>query len=127
MSEDALSEIEKVNIRRYCWYPARGNSHISGSWLYFSHYGSLEYRLSNFSQEEIQVIRSMLSTLSLLEQGPASSADNLDTDKAAIWTHNKNEFSDRINLFKQQRLELVKFIGVDVGPGFNSLSVTFSV
>lgn len=127
MSEDVLSEIEKVNIRRYCWYPARGNSNISGSWLYFSHYGILEYRLENFSQEEISVMRSMLATLALLEQGPASSSDNLDTDKAAIWTHNKNEVSDRVNLFRQQRLEIVKFIGIEPGPGFNNFSVKLSV
>ncbi|MCH4091554.1 hypothetical protein [Acetobacter sp.] len=127
MLEDALSETEKVNVRRYCWYPARGNSHVSGSWLYFSHYGILEHRLCNFSNEEIKIIRIMLSNLSILEKGPISSADNLDTYKAAVWTHNKNEFSDRVNLFKQQRLELVKFIGIDVGPGFQSLSIKFSV
>ncbi|NHN88866.1 hypothetical protein [Acetobacter conturbans] len=127
MSEDALTEVEKVNIRRYCWYPAYGNSNLANTWLYFSHYGILEYRLNNFAPEEITVVRTMLSTLTTLELGPSQAADNLDTDKAAVWTHNQNEVSDRIKLFRQQRMELVRFIGIPPGPGCVSSTINLAV
>jgi len=41
---------------------------------------------------------------------------NLDTDKAAVWTHNKNEVRDRFNLYKLQCQLMIQFLGLE-SPG----------
>ena len=40
---------------------------------------------------------------------------NLDTDQAAVWTHNKDEVADRNNLYYLKRRELCAYIGVRPG------------
>ncbi|GBR06999.1 hypothetical protein [Acetobacter oeni] len=123
-----LTEVEKVNLRRYCWYPVKGDeSNIQYSWPYFAKYGDFEYKINNLSNAEIEVARSMLNILSCLELGPSQAAQNIDTDKASVWTHNKTEVSERISLFYQQRLELVHFLGVKAGPEWNSGAIRFIV
>ena len=47
---------------------------------------------------------------------------NLDTDVAAVWTHNKREVADREALFTNLRKKLCEFLGVPPGPAFNSAS-----
>jgi hypothetical protein len=54
--------------------------------------------------------------LSLLETAITDSGDNLDTDVAAVWTHNKNEVRDRTKLFKQVCRNLCEFLGFEPGP-----------
>ncbi|NHN84480.1 hypothetical protein GOB93_07450 [Acetobacter musti] len=124
----SLSDAEKVNVRRYCWYPALGSdTSIRNTWPYFDKYGDFEYKLNNLSEPEIGVLRSMLGTLSCLEAGPSQAAQNIDTDKASVWTHNKTEVKERIHLFYQQRLELVRFLGVEPGPGYCPNTIRFVV
>ncbi|WP_428394152.1 hypothetical protein [Lichenicoccus sp.] len=118
LSELALSNAERVDIRRFCGYPAYGSGDAgSQSWRFFQAYGTLEYRLSNFAPEELQVIRQYLASLYVLELGVVAAAANLDTDKAAVWTHNRSEVADRAKLFDEWRGRLASFIGVPLDPG----------
>jgi hypothetical protein len=73
--------------------------------------------MSNFAPEELQVVRQYLGSLYALEQGVVSAAANLDTDKAAAWTHSRSEVSDRMRLFDAWRGRLAGFIGVPLDPG----------
>jgi hypothetical protein len=57
-----------------------------------------------------------LSEKLVLETAITDASDNLDTDIAAIWTHNKNEVSDRMNLFNKWRRQMCSFIGIPPGP-----------
>lgn len=118
LSETALSQAERVDVRRFCGYPAYGNT-ASGaqSWRFFQAYGTLEFRLTNVAPEELQVIRQYLSWLYLLEQAVPTSAANLDTDKAASWTHSRSEVMDRVRLFDEWRRRLATFLGVPLDPG----------
>ncbi|WP_207882015.1 hypothetical protein [Acetobacter sacchari] len=127
-NSNTLTDIERVNVRRYCWYPAFGSENVGfSSWRFFDHYGQLEFRLTNLSMSEISVVRGMLSTLVILEAGPSDAANQIDTDKAAIWTRNKDEVKDRVDLYNQQRLELVQFLGIPPGPARSTFSVRLNV
>lgn len=114
----ALSVAERVDVRRFCGYPAYGAGDAgSQSWRFFQAYGTLEYRLTNFAQEELQVVRQYLASLYALEQAIVMAASNLDTDKAAAWTHSRSEVADRVRLFDEWRKRLATFIGVPLDPG----------
>ena len=114
----ALSIAERVDVRRFCGYPAYGAGAAgSQSWRFFQAYGTLEYRLTNFAQEELQVVRQYLVSLYALEQAIVTAASNLDTDKAAAWTHSRSEVTDRVRLFDEWRKRLATFIGVPLDPG----------
>lgn len=120
----SFTETEKVNIRRFCGYQVFG-SEANPNWgdRYFTQYGLLEFRMNNMTSEEEIVVRTVyLANLITLEsQIPLVSA-NLDTDKAAVWTHNKNEHRDRETLFASWRLKLCSFIGVEPGKGLQNLN-----
>lgn len=114
----AFTDAEKTDIRRFCGYPAYGAG-PSGfqSWRFFQAYGTLEYRLNNLSAAEEAVVRATyLATLSSLESAIPAAAANLDTDEAAVWTHNKDEIADREALFDQWRRRLCGFLGLPAGP-----------
>lgn len=118
LSSQALSNSERVDVRRFCGYPAFGAGDAgSQSWRFFQAYGTLEYRLTNFAPEELQVIRQYLVSLQALEQGVVAAAANLDTDKAAAWTHSRSEVADRMRLFDEWRRRLATFVGVPLDPG----------
>lgn len=120
---------ERVDIRRFCGYPQFGATPSSfQSYRFFQAYGTLEYRMSNMLPEEGEVVRAKyLATLNKLEDAIPGTSANLDTDKAAVWTHNKNELRDRQSLYNYWRLELCKFMGIPGGPGLqesgNSVSL----
>jgi len=115
-----LTDAEKVDIRRFAGYPAYGAG-ASGfsSWRYFEAYGMLEYRLNNLSAAEFQVLRQYVAQLYTLETAIPSTSDNLDTDQAAVWFHNKNELRDREQLFDAWRKRLCGFLGIPPGPALN--------
>ena len=118
LSNLELSLAERVDVRRFCGYPAYGAGAAgSQSWRFFQAYGTLEYRLTNFAQEELQVVRQYLVSLYALEQAIITAASNLDTDKAAAWTHSRSEVIDRVRLFDEWRKRLATFIGVALDPG----------
>ncbi len=78
---------------------------------------SLDYRLANLTSDEENVITTTyLPNLNSREQEIQGSATNLDTDAAAVWKHNANEVSDRINLFNWLRRDLCVFLGFPPGP-----------
>lgn len=119
----ALTDAERTDVRRHCGYPALGQSTPgSAAWLYYSNSGLLEYRMSNLSTAELSVTRRYLATLTALELAVPRSSENLDTDQASVWTHNKSEVRDRLDLFDVWRRRLCEFLGIGPGPGLNSRS-----
>jgi hypothetical protein len=116
-----LTDPERVDIRRFCGYPAYGAAPTGmQSWRYFQVYGLLEFRLTNLSGSEIVIVRRYLANLTALELAVPAASDNLDTDQASVWTRNKNELADRIRLFDEWRRRLCGFLGVPTGPALTS-------
>lgn len=118
----AFTTAQKVDIRRHCGYPVYGGTPSSfQSYRFFQAYGTLEYRMSNLMAEEEAVITTTyLPNLSALEAAIPAVGANLDTDQAAVWTHNKNELRDRENLFSNWRRKLCGFLGVPPGPDLSA-------
>ncbi len=113
-----LTDAERVDVRRYCGYPLYGNS-SSGyqGYRFFQAYGALEYRMTNVTDNEITVIRAYLTNITALDAAIVGASDNLDTDVAAVWVHNKKEVADRDDLFTRRCKKLCDFLGVPFGPG----------
>lgn len=112
-----LSDAERVDVRRFCGYPAYGaGSSGFQSWRFFEAYGTLEFRLTNLATSEIQVVRQYLATLYALEAAIPAAASNLDTDEAAVWKHNRAELAERTSLFDDWCRRLILFIGIPAGP-----------
>jgi hypothetical protein len=123
-----LVDAEKVDIRRFCGYPAYGAAPTGmQSWRYFQAYGLLEFRLTNLSEQEVVVVRRYLGNLTVLETAVPTVSESLDTDQASMWTRNKDEVTDRIRLFDEWRRRLCGFIGVPVGPALTSGTISLSV
>lgn len=118
----AFIDSEKTDIRRFCGYGAYGGQSTPASGYRFStQYGVLEYKLNNLTaSEEIVVRTNYLANLTLLESDVMGVRSNLDTDQAAVWTHNKNEYRDRKNLFDGIRRELCGFLGIIAGPSLGA-------
>ena len=117
----AFTTAEKVDIRRHCGYPMFGGTPSSfQSYRFFQAYGTLEYRMSNMLAEEEAVVRTTyLANLTTLETAIPAASANLDTDQAAVWTHNKREVADRDALFANWRRKLCEFMGIPPGPGLS--------
>jgi hypothetical protein len=117
-----FTDAEKVDIRRFCGFQAFGSAAVQAfGHRFMTHYGTLEFRINNYSAAEEEVIRSTyLVNLAKLETDIFGAAGNLDTDVAAVWTHNKREVADRTALFNQVRHDLCGFIGIEPGPGMSS-------
>jgi hypothetical protein len=116
-----LTDREKIDARRHCGYPAYGGTATGfSSWRFFQVYGLLEYRLNNLAECELDVIRTYLTTLASLEIAIPRASDNLDTNQAAVWVRNQNEFRDRERLFDDWRIRLCAFLGIPPGPGLRS-------
>lgn len=116
-----LTDAEKVDIRRFCGYPAYGAAPAGmQSWRYFQVYGLLEFRLANLSDSEISVVRRYLGNLAVLELAVPETSENLETDQASIWTRNKDELTDRLRLLDEWRRRLCGFLGVPAGPALSS-------
>ena len=111
-----LSEAQKVDVRRFCGYPAYGAGAAGfQSWRFFQAYGTLEYRMNNLAAEEVAVVVNYLATLAALEVAIPEASGNLDTEAAAGWQHNANEVRDRAALFDQWRRRLCGFLGLPPG------------
>jgi hypothetical protein len=116
-----LTDHEKIDARRHCGYPAYGGTATGfSSWRFFQVYGLLEYRLNNLAEGEANVMRTYLATLTNLEVAIPRASDNLDTNQAAVWVRNQNEFRDRERLFDDWRIRLCAFLGIPPGPGLRS-------
>ena len=115
----AFTDAQLVDIRRFCGYPALGDGNVvfPYPWI-MKQYLALEYRLQHISQSEGAVVVAYLAKLDTLEIAIPTAGDNLDTDQAGPWTHNKNEVRDRDALFAKWRRKLCAFLGIPVGPYF---------
>ncbi len=128
LSTASFTDAEKADVRRFCGYPAYGaDGANSGVFVFFDRYRTMEYRLNNSRPEERQVIRLQLATLYAQEAALWVSSDNLDTDQAAVWKHNKNEVRDRTGLFNQTRRDLARFFGIPPGPALGDGGLRFVV
>lgn len=128
----SLTAQQKTDIRYFMGYS------LSGSAAYLPYrelaYSDVSYmgialdtdngqggRLQNLSpEEETRVTGYFLKNLYLREQEIQDATANLDTDKAAIWTHNKGEMGERIAAFTNLRLSLCHFLGFPPGSGLRS-------
>jgi hypothetical protein len=115
----AYTETQRVAVRRYCGYPMFGGQAVQAfGYRFFTHYGTLEFRMTNGGAEEEAVVVAKLSRLAALEEALASTSDNLDTHSAGPWVHNAKEFRQRLELYAYHRQELAAFFGVPPGPQF---------
>lgn len=123
-----FTEAQKVDVRRFCGYPAYGAG-ASGfqSWRFFQAYGTLEYRLNNLAPAETAIVLQYLNTLYVLETAIPQTSTNLDTEAAATWQHNANELRDREALFDAWRRRLCGFLGLPPGPAMDSPGITLIV
>src|SRR6185437_15723720 len=115
-----FTDAQIVDIRRFCGYPAYGDGAVvfPFPWI-MRQYLALEYRLQHISTSEGGVVvNTYLTNLYTLETAIPSTSANLDTDVAAVWTHNKDELKDREDLFDSWRRRLCNFLGVLPGPNF---------
>ena len=116
-----LTDTEKVDVRRFCGYPAYGvGSSGLQPWHYVRAYTQLEFRFGNISGAEAVVVRRYLGTLTTLELAVPAASENLDTDQASMWSRNKEELSDRLRLFDEWRRRLCGFLGVPPGPALST-------
>ena len=112
-----LSNAERVDVRRFCGYPAYGPGNSSfQSWRFFQAYGMLEFRLTNMVAEELQVVRLYLSNCYILEAAIPAATANIGTAQAAVWTRNPQELRDRTQLYNAYRRQFCGFFGVPPGP-----------
>ena len=117
-----FTDAQLVDIRRFCGYPVYGSGAVvfPAPWT-MKQYMALEYKLQNINTDEANVvINTYLANLNTLETAIPAASANLDTDAAAVWTHNKNEQRDRERLFDGWRMRLCQFLGVPPGPNFGA-------
>lgn len=122
-----LTAQQMADVRRFAGYPMLADTVADDSrdfaygWVSPGVWQTLEHRLTNMKPEEESIlINTYLTPLYTLETAVTSAGDNLDTDVAAVWTHNKNEVSDRTKLFDQWRRRMCYFIGVAPGPSLGN-------
>lgn len=123
-----LTEQQSTDIRRFCGYSAYGAAPAGNmGWRFYTAYGLLEYRIANLSPSEIGVVVSYLGTLVQLEIAIPAASDNLDSDAAGVWTHNRGEVADRLHLLDEWRRRLCSFLGVPPGEGLSRPGLSWTV
>lgn len=122
-----LTAQQMSDVRRFAGYPMLADTQADDSrdfaygWVSPGVWQTLEHRLTNMRPEEESIlITTYLTPLYTLETAVTAASDNLDTDIAAVWTHNKNEVRDRTKLFDQWRRRMCYFIGVAPGPSLGN-------
>lgn len=113
-----FTDAQLVDIRRFCGYPAYGDGSVvfPYPWI-MKQYLALEYRMQHMDTNEGGVVvNTYLTNLYTLESAIPGASNNLDTDEASVWKHNKNEVRDRFALFDAWRKRLCAFMGVPPGP-----------
>lgn len=123
----ALTDSQLTDVRRFMGYPLAGTTMAitDDQDIVYGYFGmvvmSLHKRLTTLSaSEESVLIATYLTNLYALEVAITGAGANLDTDAAAVWTHNKNEVSDRMKLFDGWRRRLCQFIGIAPGPALGN-------
>lgn len=122
-----LTAQQLSDVRRFAGYPMLGdttaddNRDFAYGWVSPGTWQTLQHRLTNLRpEEESTLITVYLTPLAQLETDIVGSRANLDTDAAAVWTHNKNEVADRTKLFNQHRRAMCAFIGIAPGPSLGA-------
>ena len=107
VADTPLTEAELVLCRRYMGYPAMGGINSGQqSWRFFQVYGFNEWRMRNMAPEEYVQIRTYLGQCQTLETAILGASDNLDTDQAAVWHHNRAEVLYLFCFFYRCRMQL---------------------
>lgn len=122
-----LTAQQQADVRRFAGYPMLGDTVTDDSrdfaygWVSPGVWQTLTHRLASMRpEEEVVLITTYLTPLATLESAIYGAGDNLDTDQAAVWTHNKNEVADRTRLFDQWRRRMCYFIGIAPGPSLGN-------
>lgn len=122
-----LTAQQMADVRRFAGYPMLADTVVDDSrdfaygWVSPGVWNTLQHRLTNMKPEEESIlITTYLTPLATLETAIYGAGDNLDTDQAAVWTHNRNEVRDRKNLFDGWRRRMCYFIGVAPGPSLGN-------
>lgn len=116
-----FTDAQLVDIRRFAGYQVYGTGAVifPEPW-FFKYYLAMEARLQNMTADEANVVITIyLPNLYTLELAIPGATQNLDTDQAAVWHHNKDEVRDRKRLFTEFRMQLCDFLGIPPGPGLN--------
>lgn len=126
-----LTAQQMADVRRFAGYPLLGDTvaddtrDFAYGWVSPGVWQTMQHRLTNLRPEEESVlINTYLTNLSALETAIPATGDNLDTDQAAVWTHNKNEQRDREKLFDGWRRRMCYFIGIAPGPSLGNGGVS---
>jgi hypothetical protein len=99
---------ELTDIRRFAGYAA----YAAFGYVLSPEMATLDTQCADMSDAEQAVVRTTyLANLYTLETGILTAATNMGTDIAAVWTRNKSEAADRVDLFNSWRLRLCNFIG----------------
>ena len=114
----ALTDAEKVTVRRYCYYPSFGTGNVADfqGYRFFTSYGTLEYRMTNMGPEELQVVRMYLAMIGPLELALPAASAGLNVAAASVFTRNPRELIERRRLLDYHRTELCNFMGIPPGP-----------
>lgn len=129
-----LSDAQLTDVRRFMGYPLAGTtmSITNDQDIVYGRFGmvvmSLHQRLTTLSaSEEAVLVGTYLTSLDTLEVAIPSTGDNLDTQQAAVWTHNPYEMRDRLALFDEWRRRLCAFLGFAPGPMLGPGGATISL
>lgn len=117
-----FTDDEKVRLREHAGYPVFGNQYELNARFYGEGFDvlemnrRLEFALNNLQVAEESHVKTMiLPQLDKLKKGIYKSRKNLDTARAAVWTHNANETNERRALYTAARLDLCGFLNVPAG------------
>lgn len=113
-----LTEQQKIDVRRHSGFPVYGQfsstSPSTFGYRYYTQYLILEYRMNNLApEEETTLINVYLVNCNNLEAAIPTASSNLDTDRAAVWYHNKYEVRDRMSLYTLWCNRLIEFMGLE--------------
>lgn len=118
-ADTPLTDAEKADIRRFCWYPTYGAGPAGfQSWRFFQEYGLLEFRMTNLAPAELQNVRWRLAMIYPAQAAFDAMYDTINVAQAAAFTRNPNELRERRAHMTALRRSLCDAVGVPPGPEF---------
>jgi hypothetical protein len=116
-----LSQADIEDIRRFAGYPVAAAMMFQDVEL-AAYSAQLDLILAGLTESQIAALQaSYLTPLRTLESAIPAAGQNLDTDRAAVWYHNKSEIQDRVDLFMITRRSMCFFMGIPPGAGVSPL------
>lgn len=113
----AITDAQKVDLRRLMGYPAYGGGDAGfNNWRFFQAYGLIEFRFLHMTSDEETVVLDHLTKCLQLETDIYGVRENIDTAAAAVWTRNPDELRERVALLNYWRNRICQFFGVPAGP-----------